>query len=213
MKTTLEYYERHAEDYVRDTADVPFADLQNRFLEILPDGGRILDFGCGSGRDAKYFCDRGYIVDAVDGSAALCEAAEKRIGRPVRRMLFEELDAVEIYDGIWACASVLHVTPEKLPEIFRRMAEALKPAGVLYVSFKYGTFSGMRNGRYFTDLTEESLLSLAEQSGFHAEEIWKTGDVRVNRGQELWLNAILRKTDRHAAVAEKGENGGRHYES
>ena len=73
-------------------------------------------------------------------------------------MLFEELDVVEKYDGIWACASILHVEKKKLPDILKRMATATKNGGVIYTSFKYGDFEGEKNGRYFTYLTEESFL-------------------------------------------------------
>ena len=104
---TIDYYERNADSFVTATIDVRFQDMQNRFVSFLPDGAYILDFGCGSGRDAKAFIDMGYRVDAVDGSEKLCELASRNIGIEVRRMLFSELDEFEKYDGIWACASIL----------------------------------------------------------------------------------------------------------
>lgn len=109
-------------------------------------------------------------------------------------MLFQELNEKEIYDGIWACASILHVKSEELPEIIRKMSLATIANGIIYLSFKYGDFEGERNGRYFTDMTEESMAELLV--GFpelRVEKQWITGDVRDGRGDERWLNMILRK--------------------
>ena len=132
-------------------------DAQMRFLRNLPEKAYILDFGCGSGRDTKMFLQQGYRVDAVDGSEELCKRASEFIGAPVKQMLFNELCAINTYDGVWACSSILHLEKEKLLDVLRKIAAALKVKGVLYTSFKYGTFEGMRNGRYFADFTEKTL--------------------------------------------------------
>ena len=155
-----------------------------------------MDFGCGSGRDTKYFLKRNYNVTAIDGSEEICKEASKYTGLKVKQMLFEELNDQNIYDGIWACASILHLSREELPDIFRKMHRALKKNGIIYTSFKYGTFEGERNGRYFTDFTEEMFEEFARQiSGLQIEKMWITGDVREGRGDERWLNILLRKTD------------------
>ena len=154
----------------------------------------LLDFGCGSGRDTKYFIDNGYEVDAMDGSKELCKAATKYTGIQVQHMLFEDFNASNAYDGIWACASILHLKKCELPDMIKRLYQALKRNGVIYMSFKYGDFEGVRNGRYFTYLTEESFDMLMKPiHGFMKEKIWITGDVRQDRGTEQWLNIILRK--------------------
>lgn len=109
-------------------------------------------------------------------------------------MLFEDFNASNTYDGIWACASILHLKKCELSDMIKRLYHALKRNGVIYMSFKYGDFEGVRNGRYFTYLTEESFNMLMEPiNGFKKEKIWATGDVRENRGTEQWLNIILRK--------------------
>ena len=157
---------------------------------------KILDFGCGSGRDTKYFLSQGHQVDAIDGSAALCAAASRYTGIQVQNMLFQDLTAVEAYDGIWACASILHLPPEELKAVMRKMAIALKTDGIIYTGFKYGTFIGERNGRFFTDMTEETfadLLRQIEDIDLDLEEQWVTTDVRPGRGEERWLDLILRK--------------------
>lgn len=133
-------------------------------------------------------------VDATDGSEELCRLASEYTGIPVRQMLFEELDAKAQYDGIWACSSILHLSKESLKDVLRKMIAALKENGIIYTSFKYGTFEGERNGRFFTDFTEKTFREFSVGiEGMQIEEIWITGDVRPGRGDERWLNLILRK--------------------
>ena len=196
MQKTLEYYNRNAREFAEGTSGVDFSGIQNRFLSHLPEGALILDFGCGSGRDTRYFLGKGFRVEAADGSEELCRLASVYTGIPVKQMLFQELEETEKYDGIWACASILHLRREELPEVFRKMYRALKPGGILYVSFKYSDFEGERNGRYFTDMTEETAEELLESvPELKIKERWVTGDVRAGRGAEKWLNMILRRSD------------------
>lgn len=193
--TTLDYYDQNAEGFAAGTLYVKFTAIQDRFLGYLAPGALILDFGCGSGRDSRYFLSRGYKVEACDGSEQMVKIAEKTAGIPVKQMLFDELSEVERYDGIFACASILHVPSAALPDIFRRLKRAVKRDGIIYVSFKYGDFEGERNGRYFTDLTEERLRALLEEADPIAPlsiiDLWITGDARPGRSHENWLNAIL----------------------
>lgn len=194
MNETLGYYNDNAENFVKSTRNIDFSQTQNLFLEHLPAGAKILDFGCGSGRDAACFCEKGFSVDAVDGSARLCRLAGDYAGIAVRQMLFSELDAVEEYDGIWACASVLHLPSVELKNVMGKMLRALKEEGWIYTSFKYGEFEGMRNGRYFTDFTEKSFEKfVADIGGVRIDKSWISGDVRPGRGEEKWLNLMLQK--------------------
>lgn len=191
---TLNYYNSKAKDFVSGTVDVIFTEIQDIFLKYIPLGGKILDFGCGSGRDTKYFISKGYDVDATDGSEELCKIASEYTGIQVKQMLFEGLDEVEEYDGIWACASILHVEKKQLPEIIKKIAIATKKGGIVYTSFKYGEFEGIRNGRFFTYLTEESFEELLRKVPELAiEKLWISADVRAERGEERWLNIVLRK--------------------
>ena len=191
---TLHYYEDYADEFYKSTVDVSFETVQTRFLEKLKKGSYILDFGCGSGRDAKFFLEQGYLVDAMDGSSELCKLASQYTGIEVKHMLFQELEEVDKYDGIWACSSILHLPITELEEVIREMVVALKDNGIIYTSFKYGTFAGERNGRYFTDMTEETFAELLEGiEDIGIEEQWITSDVRPGRGEEKWLNLILRK--------------------
>ena len=191
---TIDYYNNNAHRFTSDTLDVEFSDIQDCFLAELQPGALILDFGCGSGRDSRYFLQKGYRVEACDGSEKMVKAATQNAGIPVKQMLFSELDEQERYDGIFACASILHVPSAELPDIIGKMKKAVKKDGVLYVSFKYGTFEGVRNGRYFTDQTDESLKQILDQvGGLDIISTGITGDARPGREDEKWLNVLLRR--------------------
>lgn len=192
--TTLQYYNQNAQSFVEGTIHADLTDTQNRFLSRLEPGATILDFGCGSGRDTKYFLEQGYQVEAVDGSEELCKIASEYTGIPVRQMYFQELDVRERYDGIWACSSILHLEKTELRSVLQKMANALCPGGWIYTSFKYGMFEGMRNGRYFTDFTWSSFQSfIRDIETLSIAESWVTGDVRPGREEEKWLNLMLQK--------------------
>lgn len=194
MGETIDYYNNNAESFTAGTIEVDFQETQEHFLGKLPAQGRILDFGCGSGRDTKYFMKRGFQVEAIDGSSELCRIASAFTGIQVKEMLFQDLEAVNCYDGIWACSSILHLPKNNLKTVMMKMHNALKYDGIIYASFKYGQFEGMRNGRYFTDFTEEAFKAfLVDIQGIKLEEYWITSDVRPGREEEKWLNLILRK--------------------
>lgn len=194
VEDTLNYYNKNAREFADGTVNVNFTEIQDLFLEYVPEGGIILDFGCGSGRDTKYFLNKGCIVDAIDGSDELCKIASNYTGISVKKMKFEDLDCIGVYDGIWACASILHVANKELPTILRKMTAAVKNGGVIYTSFKYGEFEGYRNGRYFTYHTEESFKKIIEDiPELVIENLCVSDDVRAERGEEQWLNLILRK--------------------
>ena len=191
---TLDYYNANAQAFAASTVSVDFSVTQRRFAQLLPPGGRILDFGCGSGRDSKFFLQEGFDVTATDGSAELCRLARELTGLPVRHELFQNLAETNTYDGIWACASILHLPKAELAGVLAKMVAALKPGGVIYTSFKYGDFEGIRNGRYFTDFTEEGFRSFMQPiEGIRIEDWWVSADVRPGRGDERWLNLLLRK--------------------
>ena len=121
MQNTINYYNENVKAFIEGTVSVEFTRVQDAFLQLLPSKGKILDLGCGSGRDTKYFLEHGYKVDAIDGSIELCKLASKYTGINVKHMLFQELAEVEKYDGIWACASILHVKRAELPDILQKM--------------------------------------------------------------------------------------------
>ena len=182
---TLSYYNENAQEFTKGTLNVDFSYTQNKFLDKLSEVAMILDFGCGSGQDTKYFLEKGYTVEAIDGSEELCKIASEYTGIEVKHMFFQELNEMEKYDAIWACSSILHLPYEELVAVFRKMKVALKENGLIYTSFKYGEFEGERNGRYFIDMTEERFEKLLEKvDGPEIEETWITSDVRPGRGEE-----------------------------
>ena len=196
MDYTIDYYNQNAKNFIENTQNVDMHLAQDKFLQLLDSQSSILDFGCGYGRDTKYFLEKGYHVTATDGSAELCKLASAFTGIEVKEMLFQELDDINKYDGIWACSSILHLPKKELFPVLRKMCIALKSAGVIYSSFKYGDFEGERNGRYFTDFTEDTFRDFIKDiPELTIEDHWITSDVRPGRGNEKWLNLIIRKSD------------------
>ncbi len=190
---TLNYYNQQAEAFVQGTVDVEFSDLQNQFMEMLPAGGTILDLGCGSGRDSKAYKSAGFRVIAVDGSEALCKIAGEYIGQPVLCCRFQNLEIKEQLDGVWACATLLHLDKDDVVLTMQRLTKSLKQGGIFYVSFKYGNFSGERNGRFFTDMTEDTFREvLSKVDGLSIVKQMITEDARPDRN-EKWLNVFLKK--------------------
>ena len=189
-REAIGYYDANAAGYVADTAGVEFGELQREFARRLPKGGRVLDLGCGSGRDSLAFLKAGLAMDAVDGSAQMVKAASELTGLPVAHATFSDYEPQGPYDGIWACSSLLHVPAAKLAAIISKYARALAPGGTLYLSFKLGAHDGMCNGRWFTDLDEPALRALvAEVPGLRVDRVDVTSDVRPGRSDEKWLNA------------------------
>ena len=160
---TLAFYEAEAEVYA---ARGQVSRRLANFLDQLPEGGRILELGCGGGQDALAMLQRGFDVTATDGSPALAAEAEARLGRPVQVMLFEELDAQGVYDGVWAQASLLHAPAAALPGILARVRQALKPGGRFEANFKAGDGEGRDPlGRYNNFPTREALAAAYEAAG------------------------------------------------
>lgn len=193
MDKTLEYYNQNAKQFTSTTQSLEFSQTQDKFLEYLKSDAEILDFGCGAGRDTKYFLEHGYDVDASDGSIEMVKAASKLTGLNVKLLLFEDLNEKDMYDGIWACSSILHCRKEQLVIVFQKMVDALKENGIVYTSFKYGVDSCERNGRYFTDFTSETFHDFMQKIPFTLVEEWQSSDIRPGRENEKWLNLILRK--------------------
>ena len=200
MPDTIAYYNDNAEAFFSDTAGVDMADLHRRFLQTIPEGGLILDAGCGSGRDSKAFLGLQYRVRAFDASPELAKKATEHIGQTVSTQTFDDVSEVACYDGVWACASLLHIPESGLPKALGHLWTALKPAGTLYLSFKLGEAERFHNGRHFTDATESRLNGwLTKLADVDTVECWITRDQRPGR-QEHWLNALVRR--RHSPTAK-----------
>lgn len=190
---TIDYYNQKADEFVSSTFHIEMMELYKPFIKHLPDRACILDLGCGSGRDALAFKNFGYKVEAIDYSEELVAKAKQLTGINVRQQSFYELDEQDKYDGLWACASLLHCERECLPDVMLRLLKALKVNGVLYMSFKHGDGDREKDGRAFTDLNEQQAQDLLDQvMGFQLLKQWVTVDQRPDR-EEKWLNLLWKK--------------------
>lgn len=191
---TIGYYNQYAEQFAERTVGADMSFCQNAFLKHLPAHSLILDAGCGSGRDSRIFMEKGYQVCAVDASEEMCRVAAKQIGRPAECMRFEEMTWRERFDGIWACASLLHVSRSELPLVLRNFHRALKIGGVMYASFKYGGGEEERLGRFFNDYRLGELEDVFLREGLFAlVESFETEDARPDYKEKPWVNIIVRK--------------------
>lgn len=193
VDNNIEYYNINAASFVAGTQNVDMSIWRDEFESYVTDGGRILDAGCGSGRDSKAFIQHGFSVVAFDASREMCKAASKLIGQEVWQMKFQEIAFEEEFDGIWACASLLHVPYEELPNVMNKLHKALKPNGVIYVSFKYGDSKMTKGERTFSNFTETTVEKMLNEAGFKVVECGITGDVREGRGDEKWVNVIAKE--------------------
>ena len=190
---SIAYYNTYAEQFADSTFEVDMESLYQPFLTLLPADAHILDVGCGSGRDSLAFKNKGYEVVAMDYSEELVKKATELTAIPVRHQSFYDIAECEAYDGIWACASLLHCDRERLVEVLQKLANALKPNGVLYMSFKYGDSVREKDGRYFTDLNEQQAGELlAQLDSVALLQQWVTVDQRPDR-VEQWLNLLVKK--------------------
>ena len=189
--TTLSWYRDNAIQYDEETRNSLVLDALWEFLSRMKEGGTILDYGSGSGRDSAYFLDKGFSVDSLDGSAEMKAQAERLFGIKVKLSSFLSLEEKEKYDGIWAQASILHLEEHDLKTALTLIERALKRDGVFYSSFRKGEEDGYENGRWYTNMTERRFLSFLPAS-LYVEKIWESQDVRpgVNR---TWLSIICRK--------------------
>lgn len=190
----IEYYNENAESFFNGTVNVDMSLWRDKFEQYLPDGGRVLDAGCGSGRDSRAFKKHGFSVVAFDAASEMCRIASEHIDQPVWQMRFDEISFDEEFDGIWACASLLHVPYEELPVVMKKLHKALKSKGMLYVSFKYGEGTKKRGERSFSDFTEETVRPLFEKAGFEVTECGITTDNRPDKANEKWVNVIARNS-------------------
>ena len=194
MNETIHYYDEHASRYFDRTSQVDLTMLYKEFLEYVPIGGRIMDLGCGSGRDVKWFRDHGYDAFGLDASEELVKKARNQLDIPVDSGLIEDWVAAETFDGIWCCASLMHLDDISFDRFLSNLRFNLRPGGALFISVKEGIESGVsEDGRYFRDFNEETLKAfLSHYKDYRLEKVWYTKD-KLQRESFRWLNAIITK--------------------
>ncbi len=190
----VEYYNENADSFFEGSIEADMTSSRDRFSSFLEEGARILDAGCGSGRDSKAFLEKGFEVTAFDASVEMCRRASEYIGADVLNMRFEDISFDQEVDGIWASASLLHVPVKELPDVLDKMYRALKCGGVMYASFKYGDGTKMRGERRFSDFNEKTVVPLFENAGFRIIHNEVGGDSRPGRENELWVSVIAQAT-------------------
>lgn len=192
---TLDYYNKNAQLYFNQTVEGNLQENYDKFLKEIPENSYILDFGCGSGRDSKYFIEKGYKVKAIDGSIEMCRLASKYINQDVECMKFNDLTEENTYDGIWACSSILHVEKEDLPNILNKMIKSLKNEGVIYTAFKKGNGYEIKDGKYYNFLTRDELEKIISNLDNNIKIInyFETLSSTKRPDEIVWSNYIIKK--------------------
>lgn len=192
QKDTIEYYNTHADEYCAETRDVNMSGLYAEFGKYLKPGCKILDLGCGSGRDSKYFYDKGYQVVAVDPSIEMCKKTRELVPIDVLEMRAEDLKFENEFDAVWACASLLHINRKYMLLTLDKILKSLKSKGVLYASWKTGNDELTQSDRMFTNYSKEEVIDLFEASmSSLIVELWITQD-SIKRNIS-WTNVIIKK--------------------
>jgi SAM-dependent methyltransferase len=194
-RNTVTYYDEHAAEFFGATAGEDFRAVYVPFVKELPARASILDAGCGSGRDTKAFLDMGFKVTAIDASSRMAALASGNCGRRCEVMEFREMAFEERFDGIWACASLLHVPTDQMYKIMGRFVTALKVGAVMYVSLKEGTGEGIvKDGRFFSFYTVRRFrMVVTSMPAWKEIGFWRTGEVRSVREKRPWLNFLVKR--------------------
>ena len=188
-----EYYNTNTQEFFDNTFDVDMTLIYSRFEKYLQKEAKILDAGCGSGRDTKYFLSQGYTVLAIDASKEMVKYASAFTGVHIEQQLFQDIAYQNEFDGIWSCASLLHVPRKDIHIVFNKFIKALKTDAIWYMSFKYGENERTKDNRLFNDYTEKSLSELLSQyKQLEMMELWLTDDKRPNR-DDKWINILVKK--------------------
>lgn len=192
---TLNYYNKNIENYknmwLTDFSKNYNFEIPDIFLSYLKLNLNILDLGCGTGRDSKYFIEKGYNVTSIDGSFEMCKTAEELLNKKVDQINFLDINYKEEFDGIFACAALLHLSSQDLLIVLRKISTALKQNGILYTCFKYGETSRIDNGRFYNDMTLDKFVNLSKD--IEELKILRTWISEQYKSDTKFINFIIRK--------------------
>ena len=190
---SIEFYEKNAQSYFDSTVDADLRKIYSRFTNLLPADARILDAGCGSGRDIKYFLSKGYQVDAFDASKKMAQLATEYSGIKVINSTFDSFTSREKYNGIWACASLVHIPRKEIDRTLSTLCSHLDEDGVLYFSMKYRNEDKEEDERRFTEIDNDFLkYEIKSSKEFELVDSFLTTDIRIHKSN-IWVNVLLRK--------------------
>ena len=191
---TIAYYNNNAQEYFNTVNSVDMSENCERFLNYLKPGSSIIDLGCGSGRDLKYFKEHGYLAEGLDASEKLCQLATDYSGCPVICTDFINWKPEKQYDAFWANASLLHLKEEELLDFFKEKTRYLKKDGIIYFSMKSGIPTGNdEKGRFFTPFTEYLLSKILSTPSLNLLESWSNTD-SLWRTDTYWVSVLLRNS-------------------
>ena len=192
--STIDYYNNNAKKYFDSTYDADMSEQYEVFLHYVKRDGKILDFGCGSGRDSLYFKNKGYNVTAIDGSEEMCKLAREYTGLDVRCMDFMDFNDIDCYDGVWACASLVHVNKNNFLEVLKKLRDSLKDSGYMFVALKNGTGEEVtEEGRYYNYLNFSDVEKLASDSNLEIVTVYMSKSVNNPNEEKYWNNFVLKK--------------------
>lgn len=191
---TIAYYNKNALDYSKIVNSADMTENYERFLQYIPKGASIIDLGCGSGRDLKYFNEHGYIAEGLDASEKLCILAEQYSGSKVTCSDFLSWQPTRQFDAFWANASLLHLTAEEIIEFFEKKTRYLSKGGIFYFSMKSGIPAGDDDkGRFFSPFTEKLLTDILQNPSLMLIDRWSNPD-SLGRINTIWVSIVLRKS-------------------
>lgn len=189
----VNYYNDNAHEFIKNTKNANMHSLYEVFLRNLK-GAKVLDLGCGSGRDSLYFSTNGYEVTAIDASFKMVEYCKNYLSCSVTHATFEDFESTELFDGIWACASLLHVKRDQIDNMIQKYVNMLNLDGIFLMSFKNRDKDFTKGGRSFTCFTETALRNqLSSIPNIDIMELFETIDVREHRDDEKWVTAIIKR--------------------
>lgn len=193
-KQTIDFYNQNSERYDKTTFSLKLEIPWIEFTSRVKPSGRILDVGCGSGRDMRHFIDLGYYVEGIEPSREMAKIARSRTGAIIHEIAAEQIDFNSQFDGVWACASLLHVDRSKMEETYNSIMRSLKHSGVFYFSLKSGVgIVRKEDGRLFANYSSNEIEELvAARSDAKSFVSWESSDA-LNTINTKWLNFIVVK--------------------
>lgn len=186
------FYRQNARSYFERTFEVPMDHLYRPFLEEVGNGARILDVGCGSGRDVKAFRSMGFNAFGIDPSPELLALARANVGPYFDAGRAETFKAETLFDAVWACASLLHVRRAQLHAALKNLRNLLVPGGVFFATVQVGAGEHVQSdGRQYTYYGSAEFVNAIKEAGLEVLRSWETGDAMRSDGP-LWINVLAR---------------------